>query len=316
MIGTLGLLLWTVAAQAKGLELASQYESVLEPLTTEKVWTLDPEELNPHRQRWVLHRQVRLKGLEARKLGAERFGVRAKVLESVTRGYVRGDGPWYRPFSEFPCGEEQAWFATKEGAREALEAGAAAWSELLKRELVTLDLRLERIAEKSGPNAVRFALVAYEDWLRRLEGEWRGELKARIRQSEWTRYREVGTDAGICAKGGAARAAAQPPVVVPSWENLMEPPGAPAQAQARSGPAKPLARTPARRWNGLYSVRLSVQVGTRSLTGQFLLDSTTYRSILNPAWLAMQGMLPVWIEIPGARPERVTMSGTTALGPR
>src|SRR5437870_362486 len=82
------------------LELQSEYKLVSEPLTTEKVWRLDPDQPNPHLQRWILNRHVELLGLQAKRISKDQVHVSATGLATVAQGYVRPQGPWYRPFQE------------------------------------------------------------------------------------------------------------------------------------------------------------------------------------------------------------------------
>ncbi|MCM2279619.1 MAG: hypothetical protein NDJ89_16210 [Oligoflexia bacterium] len=307
-----------VSARAKALELTTAFELSQEPLSTEKIWNLDPEERNPHRQRWVLHRQVRLKGLEARALSAGSFGVRAGLLESLARGYLRPEGPWYRPWTEFPCtAEPQEWFAQQDGTRTAIEEGGKAWSKLLRKQLLALELKLERVRESSDSAAIRRALMIYEEWLKALEAEWREISRGELRRAEWRAYQEAAVRSGLCRQGGVGRLTAAGAVRPPRWEALMESPGAGRPAASPTPPPwKPLVRAPARRWDGVFSVRLTVVIGAKSLTGQFLLDSAAPKSILSPAWLSSQGMLPALVEVPGAPLEKARLTGLSGLGPR
>lgn len=57
-----------------------------------------------------------------------------------------------------------------------------------------------------------------------------------------------------------------------------------------------LARAPVRRWDGLFTVRLNVTIGNKTLNGRFLVDPKFPASIMSPVWLESQGILPLWIE--------------------
>ena len=74
------------------LEFSFDYQLVKEPLNTEKIWSLDPSQKNPHRTRWILQRRSELMGLESFAKKEGQFGVRAKGIQTAVRGYVRGPG--------------------------------------------------------------------------------------------------------------------------------------------------------------------------------------------------------------------------------
>src|SRR5689334_17185943 len=101
-LGTLLILAWPILIWAAlrpqpwiDLTLESKYDFSSDPLTTEKVWSLDPKQLNPHLQRWVVQRQVQLLGLKAiqRNPKDKVFGVEATGLISDATAYVRPAGP-------------------------------------------------------------------------------------------------------------------------------------------------------------------------------------------------------------------------------
>jgi len=73
------------------------------PLTTERLWTLDPDQINPHRQRWIVQRETDLEGLTPLRHEDGRYGVMAASVRSTSTIFVRSAGPWYRPVEEFPC---------------------------------------------------------------------------------------------------------------------------------------------------------------------------------------------------------------------
>ena len=56
-----------------------------ELLTTELVWRLDPDEPNPHRRRWVIHRKVQLRGLRESKISETEYGVELTALGPAQR---------------------------------------------------------------------------------------------------------------------------------------------------------------------------------------------------------------------------------------
>lgn len=292
------------------LELVSDYRFSAEPVGTEKIAELDPEIRNPHRSRWVAQRKIQLRGLEAVRLppsaGRKLYGVKAGTIESHVIGFKRGHGPWYRPMEEFTCTKESEGagerFATAEGTSVALESAERAWKELLKKEKFSLSLVLSKVRAASPELALKRGLLEYENWLHFLEAEWHSKGYVYARTLEWKLYRDRAAESGLCGKKGS-----RPPV--PEWSQMMEP-------VAEIPPAKPLARAPARRWNGLFSVRLNVEVGAERLNGQFLIDSSARASTISPDWLEGQGILKAWIEAPASRLEKFTWSGGEGLARR
>jgi hypothetical protein len=73
---------------------------------------------------------------------------------------------------------------------------------------------------------------------------------------------------------------------------------------AEDRPPKILAHAPVKLWNGLFTIRARVIYAGRELDGRFLIDSAAPISILSPVWLRNQGILPAFIEVPGAVPRR------------
>ncbi|OFZ18014.1 MAG: hypothetical protein A2X94_04500 [Bdellovibrionales bacterium GWB1_55_8] len=268
------------------------YQPSFIPLATEKVWGLDPDELNPHRSRWVLQRQTDLVGLQSKKLADGRFGVTAIGIAAAAKSYMRPQGEWYRPLSEFPCTEKPVdWFATEDGTKKAVETAAILWRDLMSGRRMNLEVQLDGISATTSEIALLLARHLFQTWLRQLDETWRTTSYAEVRRDEWKLYAELAKATQACPKPkGVARA-------VP-WVKMMEP-------VPTGGPPKLLVRAPARRWSGLYSVRLNLTIGTQKLNGQFLLDSSAPVSIVSPAWLENQGFLPIWTQIQGGRAERV-----------
>lgn len=286
------------------LELVTNYELSKEPLSTDKVNDLDPGELNPHRQRWILERSVKLRGLRTEAKATGGFGVHAEAIEANIRGWARSEGPWFHPLADFPCTEEpQPGFATPEGAQQAAQEGAQNWESILSAARDHLRIRLARIDAPKSTDAFAEAKQVLADWSSAADRDWRSRGRTLAREAEWKSYLEKAKAQGLCH--------GQKPHVEFSWRQEMEPlpPGPP--------PFRVLARAPARRWNGMYSVRLTVHVGaTRALSGQFLLDSGAPKSIFSPEWLKGQGVLPAWIEIPRAGPERAVFSAGRGVAKR
>lgn len=261
-----------------------------EALTTERVNKLDPAIRNPHRQRWALGREIELLGLQSVSLSDGRFGVMAEGILVNMRGQVRGEGPWYRPDSEFPCsGVETDQYSTLAGAQFAVGEGARVWKELLASRKLKLELLLKQVSASTPNIAYLMAEHVFQIWLSELESFWMKEGIRFVRSAEWKQYLLWASHSKKCAK--------MPPSIV--WENMMEPLPA-------LGVRKLLARAPARRWNGLYSVRLSLVAGLNSLNGIFLIDSGATKSLLSAEWLEGQGLPVSRIEIPASVPEKVT----------
>jgi hypothetical protein len=274
-----------------------------EGLTTEKVWTIDSDERNPHLSRWALGRGLELMGLTATKEGNQ-FRVHVDAIDAKTTIYYRLEGPWYRPNSEFPCtAHPQPVFATAAGSRVAAEAAAKAWSELLSRQKVKLEIRLREVGAEFSEGAIRSAQTVFENWKKDLDKEYHDTILPEAREKEWESYRSLAGFDGTCGKRHVVRTA---PI---SLESTLEPPSANRVAETSL-----LARAPAKRWNGLFSIRLAVFFGGKELNGQFLLDSNAPQSILSPDFLSGQGVLPAWVETPGAAAEPVRWSGGTGLG--
>ena len=89
LISSLGLGVTLAWGSLPNLDVKSRYVQSSEPMTTEKVWVLDPGEVNPHRQRWVIQRRVELRGLKAVSTGKGRFGVSADGIDSLLTSLIR-----------------------------------------------------------------------------------------------------------------------------------------------------------------------------------------------------------------------------------
>jgi hypothetical protein len=286
--------------------LVTNYELSKDALTTDKIGDLDPGELNPHRQRWILERSVKLRGLRAEKRTGGGYGVRAEAVEANIRGWVRGQGPWFHSLNEFPCTDRpEPGFATAEGAQVAAQEGAQAWESVLSAARDQLRIRLSRVNAPSADEAFKDAKQVLADWGAASDRDWRERGREIAREEEWKTYGAQAKARGLCS---GARYMKPAPF---SWRDQMEP------VPAGPPPFKVLARAPARRWNGMYSVRLTVHVGaTRSLSGQFLLDTGAPKTIFSPEWLRAQGVLPAWIEMPRAVPERAVFSAGRGVARR
>jgi hypothetical protein len=283
-------------ASTDHLDFIYTYEVATEPLTTEKVWDLDPAVLNPHLERWLTQRQTVLGGLEAIPKGRRGYSVKAAGISTSVRGFVRKPGPWFQSLSEFGCEKEpNAWFSTQEGAQFAASRAAIYWSKILQQKKSQLALLFERVSAESKDLALKQGKKIFVLWLANSEGEWRDQMTQKLRREEWKFYLDEASAQGICQKKN------RKPSTPPTWRSMMEP-------VSQAPPyelSQILARAPARLWNGLFSVRLNVNVAGKILNGKFLIDSSAKKSMMSPSWLEAQGVDPAWLIIPGSLPLRV-----------
>ncbi len=285
------------AAQPQGMALQATYQFKSSDLTTEKIWAIDPSLRNPHLQRWALGRHTELLGLKTEARKGKSFGVVGHQVRSASSGYIRGPGPWYRPWEEFDCAAAQAndWFAQSEGAELAVTKAAELWAKLLRSKLPELEVLLSQVRTQSEALALDRGEQVFRTWIAGVENVWRKQSEREARADEWTFYRETARASGVC------RAV---PLKAPPPASRMEV----VQGEAPSL-QKLLARAPARLWNGLFSIRANVSFAGRTLNGRFLVDSTAPTSQVSPEWLDSQGIYPAWIYAPGGSVEGVQRSG-------
>lgn len=289
------------SAQAKWSELSLQFNYRLmdEPLTLEKTWKLDPEQPNPHLQRWITQRKTEIIGLQVIPKPSHHYGVKANGLSTQVSGHVRDLGPWFQSYDKFKCEKKpNSWFYTHEGAKKSATLAADLWNTQLDNEKIKLSLLLDRVSEKTPERAIARGKQVFETWLNRADWEWRRTYPLKVRDSEWQNYLEEAAAQKLCPAQKTLKGSP------PSIRSMMQPvSGEPLPVTAL------LARAPARRWDGLFSVRLSIEVGQRKLIGQFLIDSAAKMSIVSPVWLESQGIYPSLITLPGIPPKRVSWSG-------
>jgi hypothetical protein len=294
----------------RGVELVQRFRPSEEPVSLDQIWKIAPELPNPHRARWVLERKVRLQNPPIVAVD-DAFRVRGGQVISDSVLHLRTDGPWYRALREFRCAAQaDDWFATREGSRVAGEAGAQEWDDLLRERRAQLELRLGRIRETSRERAEARAQLVFLEWLADAEGEFAVRGRNQARMAEWRWYLHQAAQARLCdmqhrpvePATGARREL--PPA--PTWAQML--PATPAGADPQL-----LARAPARRVNGMYAVRLSIEALGHTLDGLFLVDTGAAQSALDPDWLESQGVNPALIERPGQRPQRISWTGGTGL---
>jgi hypothetical protein len=273
-----------------------------EPLTTEGIWKLDPGELNPHHRRWVLKRDVYLAGLETVQTG-DSYSIRGGEIVGDTVAYVRPAGSYFSSINSFPCSEKEAdWFGTEEGSHFAADIAAKEWEHFLGDEKFKLELKLRNIHSEFPEVALKNARVIFTGWLADLDSEWRARGLKKVRDEEWARYQRDAKEDGVCSNKKLKN------VSEPNWQSVMGPVSGPEHL------GNVLAIAPARRWGGLFSVRVTLKVAEKDLVGKFLIDSGAATSVISPVFLAAQGIKPDWIEVPQTMPKRVYWSGGSGIG--
>jgi hypothetical protein len=273
-----------------------------EPLTTEKIWKLDPGELNPHRRRWVLKRDVYLAGLETVQIG-DSYEIRGGEIVGDTVAYIRPSGSYFSSIKSFPCaGKDADWFGTEDGARYAADIAAKDWEHYLSDQKFKLELKLRNIHAEFPEVALKNARLIFTEWLAGLDSEWRARGLKKVRADEWAKYQTDAKEEGVCSNKKIKN------ISEPDWQTVMGP------VSGAENLGKVLAIAPARRWGGLFSVRVTLKVAEKDLVGQFLIDSGAAGSVISPVFLAAQGIKPDWIEIPQAMPKRVYWSGGSGMG--
>ncbi len=293
-----------LAAVAPPIEitLVSSTRDSDQPLTTEKVSSLDPKEWNAHRRMWVIERKASISELQvgaAPKPGT--FGIKGGTVTLGSTAHLRGEGPWFGDLVQFSCGwkPEREPFATREGSRRAAQEATRQWSEILEKKRLRLSVQMQAVQGASESEVREKASQVFQNWLHEAESLWRVQGRESAAAIEWKFYRDTarcGTSEktpSVNPSGGAR-----------SWRERMEP----ASSQENK---KLLARAPARRWNGTFSVRVSFDIGGKVLVGQFLVDTETENSFVSAEWLRSQGIVARWIALNRVPSERVSWGATT-----
>jgi hypothetical protein len=305
-LGTLGVFLGqlsssTASSKTDELQFSMSYDLSPQPLTTEQVWTLDPGELNPHRRRWVLNREIDLKGLIAVKKDGY-YALQADKVVAHTTGYVRRGGSYLFPIADFPCtSEPEDRFATQDGVQYAAQLAAKSWQDVVSHAMLKLDVRLRNVRDPAPELALKNGRLIFDAWLADVDHQWRIEDEQKTRGLEWDYYRDEAKELNLCTT-------AQHHVKEDrSWASVMEPVRGPEKLGPKYG--IPLAIAPARRWSGLFTIRVSIQVGQKEILGKFLIDSGAPMSVISPTFLKSQGVMPEWLEVPKASAQRIYWSG-------
>ncbi len=274
-LSTLGLLLVGIGSASANVSVVSTTETSAEPLTTAQVWKLDREEKNPHRRRWILRRDLDLQNVRLD---------HGKWVDGELRSrsiiHVRKGANWYASLKTFPCTKQRSSeFATEEGTLRAGLRAAELWDQQLSIEKNALDTQLKRLKEPSDEALMGVLKTKLESWFRDLNGKWWEEAYRRAREEEWTGYLHDAEAQKLCKNLISKNNV----VDTFRWESTMDEP-------KKTPDNSLLARLPARRWNGAYSVRVQTTVAGKVLSGQFLLDPTTERNLVAQSWLIRQGV--------------------------
>ncbi|MFL5815865.1 MAG: hypothetical protein ACJ763_20015 [Bdellovibrionia bacterium] len=307
------------AALPKNFEVSLQTttETSSEPLTIEKIASLDPAQPNPQLRRWIVSRKINIPDWAGRKLPGGLIGVQGGAISGNSTIYLKGPGPWYDTLAQFPCSEKapDPVFATAEGSRAEAQAAAKLWDEMLSAGKFKLSLLLSKVAAVNERSARSKADRVFQEWVSRLDHEWRARVASEVIPHQWKQDRKHAEQAGYCSASAHAKKAkaSSKPTSSETWMAQETP------AAVATPTGLPLARAPSRRWQGWFAVRMDVGVSENSVLGQMLIDPATPRSILSPDWLKSQGMPPEWLQIPEAQPERVKIAagaeaGETGLG--
>jgi hypothetical protein len=303
--------------KSQEVSLQASTETASEPLTTDKIAELDPAQPNPHLRRWVVARQIELPDWKTKKLPGDLVGVQAAAIVTTAKIYLRPPGPWYDTLAQFPCADKNydPAFATESGSRSQAAAAAQLWSDLLSENRLKITHLLSGVAAVNERSARSKADRVMQEWITRMDHEWRERVTSEVLPREWKKERKLAEEAGYC-KGAVRTSVAKKKSSAKNAKepNVSEKPTSPevwieqeaSLPSATSTPGvMPLARAPARRWQGFFAVRMDVGVSDNSVLGQMLIDPATTRSILSPDWLRSQGMPPEWLLVPEAQLERV-----------
>lgn len=274
-------------------------------LETREVRSIDPMVLNPFFSRWVLKRPVELQILDSSIENATKSGekspenrLKSVLVKAQTVLYTR-DLPEQDVKRTFPCtrsGEIDFNYATLSGTRFAAEAARDEWHALLLKHSGKLEKRLAGLRQKKPEMLLTSTQAIFHEWLEGLDHEWALHSEKLIRKKEWLYYAkeaactEVLSTREFMFQERHRKALPFPTVALKSGR----PP-------ARRLNSDSLARLPAKLWEGLFSVRMSVDVGDKLLNGQFLIDSTAQESLMAPQFLKWQGINPVFITQFGKR---------------
>jgi hypothetical protein len=360
-----------------------------ESLTTEKVWELAPDQINAHRQAWILSPQLSLDRLDAplrtkpkgkgrnssgttddRLYGAEALSVNAEVL-----GFVRPKGPFFdslddldayreRPLLQAPSATQGSVapgsvapgsvapgsvapgsvaqkparkspgrracpvpedFLSREQALAALQAEAKLFESILSRKRVVLAERLANVVAPTATEAKARAKLIFERWVHEVEDlreEQAPAVVAKAKAGVLTEFLSQETlracpllKANASSQKLVARRAhrARPK----STSDQSEVPGGFVQRMdpiVRLQGNQTLGRAPAKPVAGGLAVRGRVLVGSKNLTGLFLLDFSQLQTLISPVFLREQGLQPWELAVANVLPRREFDVDSLAIG--
>lgn len=299
-------------AQADGLlqlELKSSWSD--RKLETREVRSIDPMVLNPFFSRWVLKRPVELQVLDVSstktKKGARRPSTEARlqsaILKTQTVMFKRTEMAVEHTDikTAFPCTHSQQIdfdFSTPIGIQYAAEVARDEWHALLQKNAKKLETKLATLRHEKQEAVHAGAQKIFQEWLENLDFEWAASSEKLVRRKEWLFYaKEAGCTTVLSTPEKNFTFQERHRKNLPFSEQPLKS----GETPSRRLNSDALARVPAKLWEGLYSVRMSVDVGDKLLNGQFLIDSTTQESLMSSSFLRWQGMNPVFLTEFGRR---------------
>jgi len=258
----------------------------LETLTTEKLWKIAPYELNPKYTLWALERDTKLLGLNAVFLETEnRYKINLRGVESNNRLYLRPDVQLYATLSDFSCKSKPTpGFHTKKGVHQAGQFAAELWKNLLEEKRPQLAFQLAQIKEKTKEKSITKAKYHFNKWLKEVDELWVLQSKAKVRAFEWKSYLNLSKKEKICTQKHIKSKRKNRDIFSLKHE------------KTNTKENKLLFRAPAKRWDGLFSIRLTIDAAGKRLNGKFLIDTNSEHNLISDQWLLSQGVHPFFVE--------------------
>lgn len=277
-----------VARAMNPITVRAHLEVSSRPLTNATVIKLDPIEPNPHRTRWILDRRVELAGFEVVRDEKSSFIIRASELDAHSVLSLRSsNSDYYLSDADFACSTAQPGFdrySTFALTKARGERAAELWKSLLAKHAPELKKALEKIRSTSESMVLVQARNVMQAWLIGIEAKYRKTVERetdRVRK-DWIRLAQCDPSKGQ--------------LVRKEWREMVERP-----LLAETAQTALLARAPTRRYNGFYTVKLSIKFLGTTLNGRFLIDPMATGAIISPEWMQKQGIDP-----------RRLITGTTA----
>lgn len=332
-----------------------------DPLTTEKVWELAPDQINAHRQAWILSPQLSLDRLEAmprgkpntkdeKLYGAEALSVSAEVL-----GFVRPKGPFFDTLDDLDAYRERPLlqghpasrgsiepkiakkiqgrracpvpedFLSREQALAALQAEAKLFEAILSRQRVVLAKRLAVVAAPTPAEAKARAKLIFERWVHEVGDLREAQAPAVVANAKAAVLAEfLSRETLRACPSLRANAYSQKQLIrsahrarPKSNSDQSEIPGGFVQRMdpiVRLQGNQTLGRAPAKAVAGGLAVRGRVWVGSKNLTGLFLLDFSQLQTLISPVFLKEQGLQPWELAVANVLPRREFDVDSLAIG--